>query len=81
MKSHHETSIQVRESFYTPRSSHDGKAKIQDFLKRLLKETRAHASAWPFQEPVRADEVPDYYRYVCVCVCAGMWKVDVAFGA
>lgn len=33
-------------------------------LLHLLNEMQNHQAAWPFQKPVNADEVPDYYNVI-----------------
>lgn len=35
-----------------------------EHLRKLIGLIRAHKSAWPFMEPVDADEAPDYYRVI-----------------
>lgn len=39
-------------------------AKDYDSLKRLLRSLQSHKMAWPFLEPVSADEVPDYHEVI-----------------
>ncbi|XP_037935979.1 nucleosome-remodeling factor subunit NURF301 isoform X3 [Teleopsis dalmanni] len=33
-------------------------------LKNLIKQIQSHKSAWPFMEPVDAEEAPDYYKII-----------------
>uniref|UniRef100_A0A914I7P2 histone acetyltransferase n=1 Tax=Globodera rostochiensis TaxID=31243 RepID=A0A914I7P2_GLORO len=39
-------------------------ADVQQTIRAVLQKLRADKNAWPFQEPVDADEVPDYYEYI-----------------
>ncbi|KAL9957398.1 hypothetical protein ACROYT_G039030 [Oculina patagonica] len=39
-------------------------SKDYDSLKRLLRSLQSHKMAWPFLEPVNADEVPEYYDVI-----------------
>lgn len=34
------------------------------YLERILKELQGHPQAWAFLQPVKADEVPDYYDVI-----------------
>ena len=33
-------------------------------MEKLLSDLSGHTLAWPFQQPVNADEVPDYYKVI-----------------
>lgn len=33
-------------------------------MEKLLSDLKNHSSAWPFQTPVNAQEVPDYYDVI-----------------
>lgn len=39
-------------------------SKDYDSLKRLLRSLQSHKMAWPFLEPVSADDVPGYYDII-----------------
>ncbi|KAK0504748.1 hypothetical protein EDD18DRAFT_1126173 [Armillaria luteobubalina] len=42
----------------TPRSADHG------FMDQLLRDLQDHGMAWPFQEPVKREDVPDYYDVI-----------------
>ncbi|PBK74524.1 Bromodomain-containing protein, partial [Armillaria solidipes] len=42
----------------TPRSADHG------FMEQLLRDLQDHGMAWPFQEPVKREDVPDYYDVI-----------------
>jgi len=33
-------------------------------MERLLRDLKGHSSAWPFMQPVSAEDVPDYYEVI-----------------
>lgn len=33
-------------------------------MEKLLSDLSTHTLAWPFQQPVNADEVPDYFEVI-----------------
>jgi histone acetyltransferase len=35
-----------------------------NYLARLLSDLVAHAQSWPFREPVKREDVPDYYDVI-----------------
>ncbi|KAM0677168.1 histone acetyltransferase [Binucleata daphniae] len=38
--------------------------RLTDILKFFLNDLQAHSSAWPFLQPVKKSEVPDYYNVI-----------------
>lgn len=34
------------------------------FMEQLLSDLQGHSMAWPFQEPVKAEDVADYYDVI-----------------
>jgi histone acetyltransferase len=37
---------------------------LQDTLQHILNAIKNHESAWPFQDPVNPEDVPDYYDII-----------------
>lgn len=42
----------------------NGKSAEHNLMEKLLSDLSGHTLAWPFQQPVNADEVPDYYEVI-----------------
>ncbi|KAF6023610.1 KAT2B [Bugula neritina] len=38
--------------------------QLYNACRAILQSLKSHSSAWPFLEPVSAEEVPDYYEYI-----------------
>ena len=57
--------VNSRSKVGSPVASHSANQPVlYDFLRPLLAELQAHPAAWPFQDPVDAKEVPDYYDVI-----------------
>ncbi|KZT72108.1 Bromodomain-domain-containing protein [Daedalea quercina L-15889] len=59
----------LRESGWTPSMMtgpirSNGKSAEHNLMEKLLGDLSGHTLAWPFQQPVNADEVPDYYEVI-----------------
>ncbi|PCH43625.1 Bromodomain-domain-containing protein [Wolfiporia cocos MD-104 SS10] len=59
----------LRETGWTPSMATDaprlpGKSTEHTTMEKLLSDLQAHALAWPFQTPVNAEEVADYYDVI-----------------
>ncbi|KAH9935521.1 uncharacterized protein B0H18DRAFT_976083 [Fomitopsis serialis] len=59
----------LRESGWTPSMMtgpvrSNGKGAEHNLMEKLLSDLSGHTLAWPFQLPVNADEVPDYYEVI-----------------
>ncbi|EPT05008.1 hypothetical protein FOMPIDRAFT_1045676 [Fomitopsis schrenkii] len=42
----------------------NGKSAEHNLMEKLLSDLSTHTLAWPFQQPVNADEVPDYFEVI-----------------
>uniref|UniRef100_A0A8C6SN82 Histone acetyltransferase n=1 Tax=Neogobius melanostomus TaxID=47308 RepID=A0A8C6SN82_9GOBI len=54
-------------SFHNPPSSHKEVKDpdvLYNMLKNLLAQIKTHPDAWPFMEPVKKSEAPDYYEII-----------------
>ena len=40
------------------------KSAERSAMEKLLSDLQGHALAWPFLQPVNADDVADYYEYI-----------------
>ncbi|TFY67927.1 hypothetical protein EVJ58_g1329 [Rhodofomes roseus] len=59
----------LRESGWTPSMMtgpirSNGKGAEHNLMEKLLSSLSEHSNAWPFLQPVNADEVPDYYEVI-----------------
>lgn len=59
----------IRESGWKPSSKDKGKEVkdpdvLYNMLKNLLAQIKTHPDAWPFMEPVKKSEAPDYYEII-----------------
>ncbi|XP_063156810.1 histone acetyltransferase KAT2A [Candoia aspera] len=59
----------IRETGWKPLSKEKGKElkdpdQLYTTLKNLLAQIKTHPSAWPFMEPVKKSEAPDYYEII-----------------
>jgi hypothetical protein len=39
-------------------------AVLHQFCMEMIAAVRAHSDSWPFEEPVRAEDAPDYYEVI-----------------
>ncbi|NXL46428.1 KAT2A acetyltransferase, partial [Podilymbus podiceps] len=59
----------IRETGWKPLGKEKGKElkdpdQLYNTLKNLLAQIKTHPSAWPFMEPVKKSEAPDYYEII-----------------
>ncbi|XP_077108254.1 histone acetyltransferase KAT2A isoform X1 [Ranitomeya variabilis] len=59
----------IRETGWKPSCKEKGKEikdpdQLYNVLKNLLAQIKTHPSAWPFMEPVKKSEAPDYYEVI-----------------
>uniref|UniRef100_A0A8C6SM30 histone acetyltransferase n=1 Tax=Neogobius melanostomus TaxID=47308 RepID=A0A8C6SM30_9GOBI len=59
----------IRETGWKPSSKDKGKEVkdpdvLYNMLKNLLAQIKTHPDAWPFMEPVKKSEAPDYYEII-----------------
>lgn len=59
----------IRETGWKPLGKEKGKElkdpdQLYTTLKNLLAQIKSHPSAWPFMEPVKKSEAPDYYEVI-----------------
>ncbi|KAG8140053.1 hypothetical protein E2320_002798 [Naja naja] len=59
----------IRETGWKPLNKEKGKElkdpdQLYTTLKNLLAQIKTHPSAWPFMEPVKKSEAPDYYEII-----------------
>ncbi|NXS05596.1 KAT2A acetyltransferase, partial [Oxylabes madagascariensis] len=59
----------IRETGWKPLGKEKGKElkdpdQLYNMLKNLLAQIKTHPSAWPFMEPVKKSEAPDYYEII-----------------
>ncbi|XP_043910665.1 histone acetyltransferase KAT2A isoform X2 [Protopterus annectens] len=59
----------IRETGWKPTGKEKGKEykdpdQLYNILKNLLAQIKAHPTAWPFMEPVKKSEAPDYYEII-----------------
>ncbi|KAM4623216.1 histone acetyltransferase KAT2A [Discoglossus pictus] len=59
----------IRETGWKPACKEKGKEikdpdQLYNVLKNLLAQIKTHPSAWPFMEPVKKSEAPDYYEVI-----------------
>ncbi|OCT61997.1 hypothetical protein XELAEV_18043081mg [Xenopus laevis] len=59
----------IRETGWKPACKEKGKEikdpdQLYNILKNLLAQIKTHPSAWPFMEPVKKSEAPDYYEVI-----------------
>ncbi|XP_048416525.2 histone acetyltransferase KAT2A isoform X2 [Stegostoma tigrinum] len=59
----------IQETGWKPSGKEKGKElkdpdQLHNSLKNLLAQIKSHPSAWPFMEPVKKSEAPDYYEII-----------------